>query len=375
LLLDAALLDEARAVAAFAAWCRQVNLEAEFGRAAYRLLPLVYDRMHSLGVHAPVMGRLKGVYRRAWYDTHRLFHAVQPVVAGLVAAGIDVMLTKGAPLALTGYRQPGLRPMADVDVVVPPDRLSDAFAVLGSLGWRADFALSPDVVRFRHAVACHGPAGGEIDLHWRVLYESRHGDDRTFHVTAQPLDFLGTVVSQPDATHHLFLLIVHGVRWNEEPPVRWIVDVVALLRARGHEVDWERLPELAAAYRVSVRVGLGLAYLAGTFRVPVPPGVLERLGATRVSILERFENRVLLARDEFHTPSPLRNQWIWLAEYGRRAEARGPLEFALGYTHFLRYAMGLNGRRELVPRLVRGLGRRIRGAAREAPSPTRSGEP
>jgi hypothetical protein len=364
LLLTAALLDDARAQAAFNAWSAQVSMEDEFSQGAYRLLPYVYHRMQALGIDAPVMGRLKGVYRRAWVDTHRLFHAVRPAVQALVDAGVQVMLAKGAPLALTYYHQLALRPMSDVDVLVPRAQLEATLDILRELGWRMGFAYSADTIRFRHAIPCFGPEGmgGELDLHWRPLYESPPADsDASFRSTAEPFDFLGVPVVQPDPTHHLFSVVAHGVRWNSESPVRWIPDALAILRARGGAVDWERLPALATNHRVNVRLALGLEFLAEHFDAPVPRFVITRLRAAPVSAMERLENSVLLAGDDFYEPSPLRNQWMYLAEYSRRTDARTPLEFALGYTHFLRYRLGLGGRRELIPMLMRSLRRRLAG--------------
>ncbi|HSA55610.1 MAG TPA: nucleotidyltransferase family protein [Gemmatimonadaceae bacterium] len=360
LLLEAALLDRDRALAAFRRWREHVSLDDKFSRGSFRLLPLVYHRLQQLGVDDPVMGKLKGVYRRAWYETHRLFQQVQPVVARLAGAGIDVMLTKGAPLALGEYGAPAVRPMADVDVVVPGHRLRETLGELAAAGWRPGIAFTPDEIRYRHAAPWYGPDGGAIDLHWRVMYESsaRGGDD-TFWDTAVPLDFMGTAVRRPDATHHLFLVVVHGVRRNEETPVRWIPDAMAILRAPGVAIDWQRMEALAAANRATVRLALGLSWLARVFDAPVPPGVLERLGTLRVSWLERLENTVMLADDADEAPSLLRSQWTALSEYARCANGRGPIAFAAGYTDFLRYRMGLGARREILPRMVRSMGRRI----------------
>lgn len=357
LLLEAALFEGDRAVAAFRSWRNTVRLEAEFSRGSFRLLPLVYHSMLRLGVDDPLMGRLKGVYKRSWYDTHQLVHRAQPVVARLVAAGIDVMLTKGAPLALSYYRNLALRPMSDVDLAVPQHRLHDALSMLRNLGWRAVREPDGDMLRFRHAVQCFGPAGGELDLHWRMMYEIRDkAGDESFWTTAEPLDFMGTAIKQPDPTHALLLVVVHGVRWNPETPVRWIPDALAILRTRTADVDWNRLLDLAATHRVTFRLGLGLSYLTESFRAPVPRFVLERLRAADQSLLERFERSVVL-RD--NGSSLVRDQLACLAEYSRSAVSRNPLAFAVGYTHYLRYRFGLEGRREILPRILRAVRSRL----------------
>jgi hypothetical protein len=360
MLLDAALLDGDRAREAFRAWRATVQLEAEFSRGSYRLLPLVYHNMLRLGVTDPVMGRLKGVYRRSWYETHQLFHRARPVVKRLADAGIPVMLVKGAPLALAYYGNVALRPMADVDIAIPQRALHEALGILRELGWKFSDDPEHEMVQFRHAVQCFGPDRTELDLHWRTMYEiSGDAGDASFWTTSEALDFVGTEVRHPDPTHSLLLIVVHGVRWNLETPVRWIPDALAVMRARAADIDWTRLLQLAAQHRVTYRLGLGLTYLVESFDAPVPAEVLRRIDATDQTLLERFENRVILHDDGSLDVSLARTQLGFLAEYSRHGTARGPVSYALGYTHYLRYRLGLSGRRELLGRIVKSVRRRV----------------
>jgi hypothetical protein len=360
LLLDAALLEDERALTAFREWQRTVDLDADFSYGSLRLLPLVYHNMHQRGVRDPLMGRLKGVYRRAWYESHQLFHRVQPVVSRLAASGIDVLLMKGAPLVLSYYRNHALRPMADVDLAVPRNRLDEALGILTRLGWRFAREPEPDMIRFHHALQCFGPEGGEIDLHWRLTYEiSAEEAGDPFRTSAEPLDFMGTTVLQLDATHLLLQVVVHGVRWNLETPIRWIPDALAILRQRGSDIDWSTLHALADRLRVGFRLGLGLTWLAETFGAPVPPAALERFHASRVSVLERIENTVLLDDYRRFERSLLGNQWTFFVEYCRSADARRPLAFASGYSHYLRYRLQVDSRRQILPRIVNSVRRRL----------------
>jgi hypothetical protein len=364
LLLEAGLFDDRRAIDAFHAWRDRVRLEDDFSPATMRLLPLVYHNLHELGVSDPLMHRLKGVYRHSWYRTHRLLHAAEPVIAALAAADIPVLMTKGVPLAFTYYRNPALRPMADVDVVVPEVRLDAALGIMATLGWRGEWP-DGDTRRFHHARQSFGPDGAELDLHWKAMYESpADAVHDTFFASAEALDFRGTSVLQPDPTHVLFMTVVHGVRWNEETPVRWIPDAITVLRVRRADIDWDRIVRLASSYGVVHRLQLGLSYLVESFRAPIPEGVLARLRSTRRSLFERFESRVLLSDDGTLHPSAIRTQMSAFAEYARHTPARNPVSFAWGYTHYLRYRLRLGGRRELLGRLLHGVRRRVRATGR-----------
>ena len=69
-------------------------------------------------VRDPLMGKLKGVYRHTWYGNQLRLRDAAVVLGELHRRGIEPMLLKGAALTLLHYRDFGLRPMEDVDVLV-----------------------------------------------------------------------------------------------------------------------------------------------------------------------------------------------------------------------------------------------------------------
>lgn len=359
LLLQSGLCRGSAAVAAFAEWRRRFGDREEFGWSALRLLPLIYQNLHSLGVRDPLMGRMRGMYRRTFCETHQLFHRTAPVVGELVARGLPVLLLKGAPLALSYYRNHALRPMADLDLWVPRDRVLTAIQVLLDGGYTCTESYDADALRYRHAVNFIHPNGGDIDLHWRILSETQDPAlDEMIWLTGEPLDFLGIPVRQPDPTAMLMTVLLHGVRWNEETPIRWVPDALTILRSRGVEIQWQQLLSTASKYRLSDRLGRGLSYLVEVFEAPVPADALEQLQRRR-SLLELVENTVLLSDGWWYARSVLGTQWVAFTEYCRLAPSGGALAFLNGYSHFLRYRMGLDGRREIVPFILRGVLRRM----------------
>ena len=157
----------------------------------------------------------------------------------------------------------------------------------------------------------------------------------------------------------LFHAIVHGIRWNPEPPIRWIVDAMIVLRRSEGAIDWQRLVASAGALKLSNRLWLGLSHLAARYRAPVPPWVLERLAAAGLSLVERLENSVVLHdRDRLYAHPVVKN-WVILADYCRVSDAKGSLAFLIGLSHYIRYEWRLRGRGEIVPTVVRGVMRRI----------------
>ena len=362
LLLTAALESNRRGIDAFRAWRDSVNLNDEFGWDALRLMPLVYSNLSAVGVTDPLMGRLKGVYRRAWYQTHTLFRRTGPAVAALAAAGMDVLLFKGAPLALGYYRNHALRPMTDVDVCVRPSSATRAVEILRDHGWRPRCEMTSDLLRYRHALQFVHSDGGEMDLHWHALPEaiSAQHDDMFWH-DVEPMEFGETTVQQLRPTSLLLQQIVHGIRWNAETPIRWIPDSLYIARTRSSEIDWDRLVAMARALRVTSRLSIGLSFLTERFALELPTHLLGVTQRLRPTLVERLENRVVLRNEQALGIGALPELVRGISEYARVVDpAQRPIAFLFEYPQFLRYKWELQGRRGILPFVFRGLLRRIR---------------
>lgn len=76
------------------------------------------------------------------------------ILAAAAACGLPVMPLKGSLLAFTRYRDPGLRPMADIDLLVRPSDERGAHEILHRLGY--------DLVRGDHRHAVYRRPGDKV---------------------------------------------------------------------------------------------------------------------------------------------------------------------------------------------------------------------
>ena len=176
LLLQASLWKGEKALRAWTQWRSMVNLDDEMDRGTFRLLPMLYKRMLVLGARDPLMPRLGSVYRWSWVESNQILRYMKPILADLRGAGISTLLLKGAPLAYDFYEYPGMRPMADFDVLVQLGDLSKAVDFLASRGWKPRTPISSAVFDFRHSLPFFNSADQEFDLHWHVLPEVRNAE-------------------------------------------------------------------------------------------------------------------------------------------------------------------------------------------------------
>ncbi len=359
-LLQAALCPDAEMVDAYRAWRQAVDIDAQFDWGTFRLLPLVYDRLRALGAEDALMMRLKGVYRMAWVETQALFNDAAPVVAALEAAGIDTMMLKGAPLALGYYRTPAARPMRDVDIVVPRDAGERAIAVVKALGWTPAPDVALDEMAYIHSITFRSPAGREIDLHWHCLYEAMSGDaDAWFWEGARPFNFCGVATRQPAPEPLLAHVVLHGLRANPEPPIRWIADAMAILRTTGEAFDWDGFVAYARAHELSYRLSLGLDYLVRHHAAAVPASALSALAASGRSLAERIENALFLDAG-VRRGSWFGERWANVADYGRFFRSRPAIHALWGGLDYMRVGWKLQRRRQLPAEALKRTGRMLR---------------
>jgi hypothetical protein len=291
LLLRAAVLPAPQAHAAWQALRPRVDL-ARLDRASLRLLPLLDANLRRHGIDEPLGDALALAREQAAARNRALFRVGRRLLATLADAGIDTLMLKGGALAATVYGDPGLRPMSDLDVLVPTARARAAIDALERQGWAPRIAVTPGFIRTQHAADMVAEGGtAKCDLHWHAYWECCRPDaDTDLWAASTALDFEGVPTRALAPADQLLHVCVNGSRRARRPNLLWIPDALRLVEAGG--IDWPRLLAQAAARRFSLRARAMLGYLRRTFDARVPDEALDGLGAIRVSGLERLEFRV-----------------------------------------------------------------------------------
>jgi hypothetical protein len=335
LLLKAALFRGQPSIDAFAEWQRVVGFD-HLDEGSYRMLPLLGNNLHAQGVDHPMIGRLRGIHRRAWYENQMLFRGMEPVLHRLQAAGIQCLLLKGAALVLQCYHDAGLRPMRDFDILVPEEQAVAAVGLLLDDGWRVLTAwpgkLTESFRRFRQAIALEHESGRQLDLHWHVLYDCcRKGADHEFWAASVPLELHGISLGGLAPSDQFLLVCVHGVDWNEVAPIRWIADAITVLR-QSPGLDWERIVKQTERRRLVPRVRDALHYLASRMEAPIPEGVLRSLDSLPVTRAEMLEYQRIVKP---HDLQGVVDTWRALYQQHRRSALTwNPIDFVRFMGHY-----------------------------------------
>jgi hypothetical protein len=281
-LLRAATLDTDRAAAAWRRWISTHVINDAYHRST-DLLPAVSANLSNevLGHEAD---RLRGLRRRGWFNTQFRLEAMVDALALLEPLGVRPILAKGAALSTTVYAEPGLRPIADVDLVIGSDDFDDALAAFAAAGWRRPTAtLSP----YDHAVEVVDQRGRSIDLHRWVLFPrfSLVPEDDWMERSV-PYSVRGCDVFRFRCADELVLTVLHGLLVNSASSVRWPLDVVQLARDAPAvegvtpEAFWSEVAESASAIAAGPVVANALEMCRVELDANIPSAFVEQLVAT-----------------------------------------------------------------------------------------------
>jgi Uncharacterised nucleotidyltransferase len=275
LLLRAAILEDFDdAAAAYRQWESTYDFnDVDFARQ--RLLVAVSHRIPQSLLKAKDHPRLLGVERRLWTESITRLRTTEPALAALNAAGIDVMIFKGAVRTVLDISNLRGRYAAELDLLVRPQQFRAAWAALGGVGWTYVLGFEPDLGKMMGANLSK-PNAGELDLHkypyHQLLAADLHPD--TLWSRAIKTSFLGQPAFIPSPTDRLLMAIGHG-GIDGHVQSDWMVDCAIIIRSG--EVDWPLFVSLARERRIDALAAIVLAYLEGPLGVAIGSGVLPEL--------------------------------------------------------------------------------------------------
>ncbi len=264
----------------------------------HRLTPLIYQTLtHFTRKEVGKIPLLKEL-RADYFGSLSLYHIqkreTRLLGEVLAAAGVEVILLKGADIRHRLYEDPACRPMSDVDVLISPADLERARTALEQQGYTLmprDLDLRPGfTTQFGWVITYKTPRGGIpfVDIHWEIqeagtFYRLPYGYLRG-RATVQELGGLSMLVLAPE--HLVMHLCLHTF---DELEYNTILKVVDLERALNRfPLDWDFFLDDANRFRVQEPILWIFRDIDHLRPGLVPASVLEKLAAHRPGWAERF---------------------------------------------------------------------------------------
>jgi len=300
-------------------------------RAAHRerVAALLYDslcrshRLEELPV-AELLALTIG-YGQVAANNAALFEVASDVLAWLTEAGIPAIVLKGVALSELVYRDRSVRPMEDLDLLVPGEEADRAVGLLARAGYRR--LGRPELRRgfdreFRAEVTLEspGPVRAFVEVHWQLIgpvFACRHVDYAAVWRQAVSTRIAGQPTRVLGAEDWVLHQAAHAVLKHRRVTLLDLVDIDRLVAHLGTVLDWERLFETARAYRWTPAIAEVLGEAARALGTPVPTSLLEKARENPLPLIER---RLLAwwldpGRPERHHIVP---DWLTLPSVGAR---------------------------------------------------------
>ena len=239
-------------LAAFTDWDTLIAL-AE----AHSLAPLLYHHVRQGDAPIPSDSylQLQGLTLRHRQANVIRLQVLVNILELLETANIPVLVLKGGALAPTVYPQPGLRPMNDLDLLVPEAAQAEAQHVLERAGFQPNLEATQPPADHHHLPTLMQQQDGltvSVEVH-RRLFSGLLTRDKTLETTMwdTATSFLldDRLVHTLSPVNTLWHLYQHTL--SEPTRLIRLVDITAVAEKYADEIDWTAVgqthPEIIAS--------------------------------------------------------------------------------------------------------------------------------
>lgn len=250
--------------------------------------PVLHRRLQMDGALAsipgPLASKLVQERRATALDNLRNYGEFRRVARALGAAGIPLIALKGLHLAELVYRDISLRPMSDLDILVPRDRVADCIALLRGLDYGHDEDLGAAAEAILDAKCNLGLAHAKhsiwLEVHWRL--DEHHGEatDPLSEVwrSARPAR-LGDAETQVMSPEFLLLHVCAHLACNHafSFSLRALCDIAEIVQVHP-SLDWAAVAKHGSRHHWKRGVAAALRLARDHLGVAVPAPALAALG-------------------------------------------------------------------------------------------------
>ena len=255
-------------------------LRHQMAGLTYRLLT---QHPEAHGAPESTLKRLRPAYRDIALRNAVFFRQTSRITKELDARGIPVMLLKGLHLARYTYADPAMRSMADVDIMVPRNRLAEAEQIFLEQGYGP--TPRPDLEEFcswsNHLAKLTKPNAPVFEVHWgierptspfRIDLDGLWARSRTESLEGAAVQ----VMSHEDLLLHLVLHASYHHRFDRSA-FKGLYDIHAVVVRHRDEIDWKALGERAVEWGASGFLFSTLRLTTELLGTPVPASLVRSL--------------------------------------------------------------------------------------------------
>jgi hypothetical protein len=225
---------------------------------ALGITPLLYMHLKKAGVLLPLTAKrnLLGLYLRHRHANQVKTRVLNEILTAFDTAGIPALVLKGGALSHLVYPEPGLRPMGDLDILVPKSEVWRAQGLLANYGFNVPmthFYPNEDLrqCHLPQAILFTDGISVNVEIHHNLFETYESHSMEIDELSGAPLSFsLGPgritahTLGYEDMLSHLclhFCKIRHQSLLAGYCRLIWVADIISFAERFVKEIDWEKL--------------------------------------------------------------------------------------------------------------------------------------
>ncbi|MBW1911799.1 MAG: nucleotidyltransferase family protein [Deltaproteobacteria bacterium] len=234
----------------------------------------------------PALVELKDIYTHTRKRSLAILSEAEALSLALERAGIQAVALQGLSLITTVYKEPGLRQLGDMDLMIRPDHKHGLKEILWQAGYLAPDKRYPDLL-YKEEVW--------VDIHTHILNLDRIGSRRYLFPEdlsrlwerAVPFFEQSPGLLALDPFDNLIALAAHALKHSYSRMI-WLVDIhESLLKWASGPDGWEIVVKRSQSWSQERILLYALILLERTFGLKIPYRVKYELGIDSLSILEK----------------------------------------------------------------------------------------
>lgn len=271
--------------------------------ARNRIAPLAYRALTTAGVALPA-AEARRLRHRATISAARALSMARESLRlqqHFDAAGLPMLIVKGAPLAMLAYDDLGAKEAWDIDILVSCEDAPAAIELLLALDYDSEIMrLSTNqrsgfMRHYKEAGFFHRETGMVVELHWWLVDNRGLLKNIDVHAPTQEVAVLGRPLRTLADIELLTYLCVHGCAHNWSR-LKWLADLGALLGRSSPE-------RIELFYATAHRNGAGraasiaLLLCQSLLGIELPGRVLQQARRDRIAVALRSNAEAGLGQD------------------------------------------------------------------------------
>ncbi len=264
--------------------------KAEWHRLSGLLFHHLRREPYSRSVPPAILKQLSSRYH---YNVARYLYQkveLRKVLGEFARERIPAVVLKGGALVEVVYKDPGLRPMNDVDLLVAPKDAETAHHIISTLGYASNFGKEIEErtrAGHRHLPTLASPTSPVVfEVHWHITRPGGplHFDISDFWGGAREARIHGSTVLLLAPEHMLMHLCIHFFldrRYRTHGALAQLVDIAETVRRYPGAIDWPAFTAFARKHGAGPAIRYPLLWSRALAGADVPDSVLDQLGGAK----------------------------------------------------------------------------------------------